>query len=511
MNISWHAYFNPFSTQFHAVSDFTQLPSWKKKTAVIAMTFFVSLLTLGIGSVAVFRVMTRRMMATKIDEKTSTVARSTIPPKVEKTPPSSKKPQPERKPISTKPIVEEIQVPSSQKPKTPIAEETSEKPILKPSTITNPPQKPKIKITPPPVSQVQKKPSETKPVAIIKEPIIEEESAVEPKISDSDLFGSYLEDEDSRWIQTEDFVLEFTPEGSFVPQRFDFSKKRSIPSVGPEKTAKEKGVVSPVSQETLESIDVLNAFLTKNNLKKGEANDTGDCFYHAVAQTLSVALKEPITIETLRKVVHDYAQNLHTKFIKDLSKELGKEVTPKILSDLTEDFVHHSTTLSPNVSKLCSENWILVTKGNEYQEFLDEVLYSEDMLINAYNEKIAKDGAALNTLIDQANRQRETTRLLIQKFNQEDSPIDFSYVAAAAEEYKSLEDKIAKLRPRLSAPYWGDLYVDGRIISEHYNVDIVTYSATTSSVSERKKPTELEHPKETIRIAQYPGHFVPVF
>lgn len=241
------------------------------------------------------------------------------------------------------------------------------------------------------------------------------------------------------------------------------------------------------SESTQACIDTLVEFLGENALEIGVAADTGDCFFDAVAQGL---VAEGINPEANTKVVR-----------QDIKDYLSSEENTGWFKDFTDNYDQMAT----------------------YQEILQEVGKSMDDLEREYQDKLKKEGVP--DLKKKGLEELGKLKELNAKIETQDDAGDLIF------EQTELMGKIQDIRREIEkksgfggrAPTWGIELRDGKVLSEKYKVNIEVYSVQDLNEDENEPPNPSTPQKNTvtwpqgaqyentIRIALYPGHFVPVW
>ncbi len=246
------------------------------------------------------------------------------------------------------------------------------------------------------------------------------------------------------------------------------------------------GKATKTCPETLACIDTLTQFLEKSGEKLGTADDTGDCFFDAVAQELVYAGIDPeASVKTLRKDVKEYVDSLPSK-------------------NWVQKFCGHHDALETYESY----------KNNVGKAFTD--IESEYYSAQEKNRPLQIE---LNKIRQQINEQRQKIRTirdaLVAEMDDDKIQALFSQEEKAIKIIEPLEKELQK-KGRGIIPYasivWGSEMRDGRILAEKYkvNIQVCLMKGSDEEPCWITVPPSKEY-ERTIKIALYPGHYVPIW
>jgi hypothetical protein len=343
--------FNPLDNRHNALEKIKEF-GWFKRAGIVSATVFVSILTLGLGTIGTFRFLT----------KTFSVKKGNTPPD---------------------PEIQEIW---SKTPKPPSNEPT---PLLTSVKIQQSPLPPKP-AGPAPRPPVTPEPQKEK---LLPTNVIDEAQLTKDTEAKKALLIDFFKEFAPFNIKTDSFQVSRFEQAASLEDLKKITTKRNLAeteeylSSFPDK---------PFSNETKRHLAFLIGYLAIHpelGLELGRADENGDCFYHSIAQQLSVAQNKPITTRMIHEAISNYVNNIKPsrekeileKAIKEnhnISYEEYKKIIPLTIEDgdkikkekdaLEKEITSVSNELRQNLSKeqreiLLSKRMDLIAKSNALQ------------------------------------------------------------------------------------------------------------------------------------------------
>jgi len=223
-----------------------------------------------------------------------------------------------------------------------------------------------------------------------------------------------------------------------------------------------------VSERTLREKSLLENHLNANKIGRlGAADDTGDCFYHSVAQLLSRRLGKRIATKDVKMRIANY--------LEELEKREG------------------------------TANWVSRAMRDRYEEYKQLVGLTFEELIDQNNALREQKKTLFLDIIQRQRRVERLTHDLETTRDKENIQMEINVEEYQIEERKKEVSRISEAK----LPFWGEISVDDQILAECYDVPIECYVGYESI--QKTRTTKGDQTKSPLVLAKYGQHFVPVF
>jgi len=230
----------------------------------------------------------------------------------------------------------------------------------------------------------------------------------------------------------------------------------------------QKHGTTEISERTLQEKSLVENYLNANEIGKlGAADDTGDCFYHSMAQLLSRRLGKRISTKDVKMRIANY--------LEELEKREG------------------------------TVNWVSRAMRDRYEEYKQLVGLTFEELIDHNNALREQKKALFLDIIQRQKRVERLTHNLETTRDKENIQMEINVEEYQIEKRKKEVSMVSEAK----LPFWGEISVDDQILAACYDIPIECYASYESI--QMTRTTGGDQTQKPLVLAKYGQHFVPVF